>query len=37
MGLAALGDADVDWKDIQFGSGGSHEVSNPDAVARLSG
>jgi acetyl-CoA acetyltransferase len=34
---AALTDAGVDWKDIQFGFGGSHEVSNPDAVTRLVG
>src|SRR5271156_6018792 len=33
----ALKDAGVDWKDIQFGFGGSHEVSNPDAVTRLVG
>ena len=34
---SALTDAGVDWKDIQFGFGGSHEVSNPDAVTRLVG
>jgi acetyl-CoA acetyltransferase len=34
---AALTDAGVEWKDIQFGFGGSHEVSNPDAVTRLVG
>jgi len=34
---AALADAGVAWKDIQFGFGGSHEVSNPDAVTRLVG
>ena len=34
---AALTDAGVAWKDIQFGFGGSHEVSNPDAVTRLVG
>jgi acetyl-CoA C-acetyltransferase len=34
---AALADASIDWKDIQFGVGGSHEVSNPDAVTRLVG
>ena len=34
---AALTDAGVDWRDIQFGFGGSHEVSNPDAVTRLVG
>jgi len=33
----ALDDAGVDWRDIQFGFGGSHEVSNPDAVTRLVG
>jgi acetyl-CoA acetyltransferase len=34
---AALADAGVAWRDIQFGFGGSHEVSNPDAVTRLVG
>src|ERR1700754_1549052 len=34
---AALEDAGVEWKDIQFGFGGSHEISNPDAVTRLVG
>lgn len=34
---SALTDAGVEWKDIQFGFGGSHEVSNPDAVTRLVG
>ncbi len=33
----ALDDAGVSWQDIQFGFGGSHEVSNPDAVTRLVG
>jgi acetyl-CoA acetyltransferase len=33
----ALDDAGVAWRDIQFGFGGSHEVSNPDAVTRLVG
>ena len=33
----ALTDAGVQWKDIQFGFGGSYEVSNPDAVTRLVG
>jgi acetyl-CoA C-acetyltransferase len=33
----ALADAGVDWKDIQFGVGGSYEVGNPDAVTRLVG
>ena len=34
---SALADARVGWKDIQLGFGGSHEVSNPDAVTRLVG
>ena len=34
---AALEDAGIEWKDIQFGVGGSYEVSNPDAVTRLVG
>ncbi|MEZ0364507.1 thiolase family protein [Mycobacterium sp. pUA109] len=34
---AALTDAGASWKDIQFGVGGSYEVSNPDAVTRLVG
>jgi len=33
----ALDDAGIEWKDIQFGVGGSYEVSNPDAVTRLVG
>jgi acetyl-CoA acetyltransferase len=33
----ALTDAGIDWKDVQFGFGGSYEVSNPDAVTRLVG
>ena len=32
---AALTDAGVEWKDIQFGFGGSHEVSNPCALCPL--
>jgi acetyl-CoA C-acetyltransferase len=34
---AALGDAGIEWKDVQFGVGGSYEVCNPDAVTRLVG
>jgi acetyl-CoA C-acetyltransferase len=34
---AALVDAGIDWTQIQFGVGGSYEVSNPDAVTRLVG
>jgi acetyl-CoA acetyltransferase len=33
----ALGDAGVEWKDIQFAFGGSFEVDNPDAVVSLLG
>src|ERR1700733_7635354 len=33
----ALTDAGLEWKDIQFGVGGSYEVGNPDAVTRLVG
>jgi len=33
----ALADANLEWKDIQFGFGGSYEISNPDAVTRLVG
>ena len=29
---AALGDAGVQWRDVQFAFGGSFEVDNPDAV-----
>jgi acetyl-CoA C-acetyltransferase len=29
---AALVDAGVEWKDVQFAFGGSYEVDNPDAV-----
>ena len=35
--FAALRDAGMQWKDVQFGVGGSFEVSNPDAVLRLVG
>src|SRR5699024_6540210 len=34
---SALTDAGAGWNDIQFGVGGSYEVSNPDAVTRLVG
>jgi acetyl-CoA C-acetyltransferase len=34
---AALADAGMEWRDIQFGVGGSYEVSNPDAVTKLVG
>jgi acetyl-CoA C-acetyltransferase len=35
--VAALAEAGLEWKDIQFAVGGSSEVSNPDAVTRLVG
>ena len=35
--FAALRNAGMQWKDVQFGVGGSFEVSNPDAVLRLVG
>jgi acetyl-CoA C-acetyltransferase len=34
---AALGDAGIEWKDVQFAFGGSAEVDNPDAVVSLLG
>ena len=34
---SALADAGLSWQDIQFGFGGSYEVSNPDSVTRLVG
>jgi acetyl-CoA acetyltransferase len=33
----ALDEAGLDWKDIQFGVGGSYEIGNPDSVTRLVG
>jgi acetyl-CoA acetyltransferase len=34
---AALADAGVEWKDVEFAFGGSFEVDNPDAVVNLLG
>ena len=34
---AALADADLQWRDVQFAFGGSYEVDNPDAVVNLLG
>ncbi|MCK9896332.1 thiolase family protein [Frankia sp. AgB32] len=34
---AALADAGVEWKQVQFAFGGSREVDNPDAVVGLLG
>ena len=33
----ALSDAGASWRDIQFGVGGSHTVTNPNAVSSLVG
>src|SRR3546814_11850651 len=33
----ALGDAGVEWKDVQFAVGGSYEVDNPDSVVTYLG
>jgi acetyl-CoA acetyltransferase len=33
----ALADAGVSWRDIQFGVGGSHTVTNPNAVSSIVG
>jgi acetyl-CoA C-acetyltransferase len=35
--VAALEDANVEWKDVQIAYGGSWEVGNPDAVTGLVG
>src|SRR3982075_2449323 len=35
--FAALADAGVDWKDIQFAVGGSWTVANPDAIVGMVG
>ena len=34
---AAMTDAGIEWKDVQFAFGGSFEVDNPDAVVSLLG
>ncbi|WP_174183834.1 thiolase family protein [Nocardia barduliensis] len=34
---AALADAGLEWRDIQFAIGGSWEVANPDAIVGLMG
>ncbi|MEV6337781.1 thiolase family protein [Nocardia vinacea] len=34
---AALADAGLEWRDIQFAVGGSWEVANPDAIVSLMG
>ncbi|MFD6895166.1 thiolase family protein [Rhodococcus sp. NPDC060086] len=34
---AALTDAGLEWKDIQFAVGGSWEIANPDAIVGLMG
>jgi hypothetical protein len=35
--FAALADAGVEWKDIQFATGGSWTVANPDAIVGMVG
>ena len=35
--FAAIEDAGVEWRDIQFGVGGSWTVANPDAIVSLVG
>lgn len=34
---AAMGDAGITWKEVQFAFGGSYEVDNPDAVVNYLG
>jgi len=34
---AALGDAGIEWRDVQFAFGGSYEADNPDAVVNQLG
>ena len=35
--LAAVADAGIEWKDIQFAAGGSWTVANPDAIVGMVG
>jgi acetyl-CoA C-acetyltransferase len=35
--FAAVADAGVEWKDIQFATGGSWTVANPDAIVGMVG
>ena len=35
--FAAVADAGVEWKDIQFATGGSWTVANPDAIVGMAG
>src|SRR3954468_18378766 len=35
--FSAVGDAGVEWKDIQFATGGSWTVANPDAIVGMVG
>ena len=35
--FAAVADAGVDWKDVQFATGGSWTVANPDAIVGMVG
>ena len=35
--FAAVADAGVEWKDVQFATGGSWTVANPDAIVGMVG
>src|ERR1700712_4502620 len=35
--FAAVADAGIEWKDVQFGVGGSWTVANPDAIVSMVG
>ena len=35
--VAAVADAGLEWKDIQFATGGSWTVANPDAIVAMTG
>src|SRR6476620_7609051 len=35
--FAALADAGLEWRDMQFAVGGSWEIANPDAIVSLVG
>jgi acetyl-CoA acetyltransferase len=35
--FAAVGDAGIEWKDIQIATGGSWTVANPDAIVSMVG
>ena len=35
--FAAVADAGIEWKDVQFATGGSWTVANPDAIVAMAG